>query len=35
MRIQTLVWREVFQQLAGKGAVLNAIEIVGCCDQIS
>lgn len=23
------------QQLAGKGAVLNAIEIVGCCDQIS
>ena len=23
------------QQLAGKGAVLNAIEIVGCCNQIS
>ena len=23
------------QQLAGKGAALNAIEIVGCCDQIS
>ena len=23
------------QQLAGKGAVLNAIEIVGCCDKIS
>jgi len=23
------------QQMAGKGAVLNAIEIVGCCDQIS
>jgi len=23
------------QKLAGKGAVLNAIEIVGCCDQIS
>jgi putative ABC transport system permease protein len=23
------------QHLAGKGAVLNAIEIVGCCDQIS
>jgi len=23
------------QQLAGKGAVLNAIEILGCCDQIS
>jgi putative ABC transport system permease protein len=23
------------QQLAGKGSVLNAIEILGCCDQIS
>jgi putative ABC transport system permease protein len=23
------------QKLAGKGAALNAIEIVGCCDQIS
>lgn len=23
------------QHMAGKGAVLNAIEIVGCCDQIS
>jgi len=23
------------QQLAGKGSVLNAIEIVGCCNQIS
>lgn len=23
------------QKLAGKGSVLNAIEIVGCCDQIS
>jgi putative ABC transport system permease protein len=23
------------QQLAGKGAVLNAIEVVGCCNQIS
>jgi putative ABC transport system permease protein len=23
------------QQLAGKGSVINAIEIVGCCDQIS
>ena len=23
------------QELAGKGAVVNAIEIVGCCDQIS
>lgn len=23
------------QQLAGKGPVLNAIEILGCCDQIS
>jgi putative ABC transport system permease protein len=23
------------QRLAGKGAVVNAIEIVGCCDQIS
>lgn len=23
------------QELAGKGSVINAIEIVGCCDQIS
>ena len=23
------------QQMAGKGAVLNAIEVVGCCDKIS
>ncbi len=23
------------QRLAGKGAVLNAVEILGCCDQIS
>lgn len=23
------------QQLAGKGPVLNAIEILGCCEQIS
>ena len=23
------------QQMAGKGAVVNAIEVVGCCQQIS